>query len=99
MKIELTPVESSQIAAIGHDAASKTLAIQFKNKKGVGNTYHYDNVSPETYTEFLAAESKGRFFGKFIKDTKTDDGDPLYPYRKIEPETEKKSDESESEAA
>lgn len=32
--ITLTPVESRQIAAIGHDPATDTLAIRFKDWKG-----------------------------------------------------------------
>lgn len=43
--IELTPVESSQIAAIGHNPATNTLAIQFKGKGDKpGSIYHYDGV-------------------------------------------------------
>lgn len=86
MKIALTPVESSQIAAIGHDAATNTLAVQFKNKKGLGNVYHYDNVPADVYQQFTAAESKGRFFGANIKDVG-------FVYHKIEPEAEQKPDE------
>lgn len=32
--IEMIPVSSSQLHAIGHDAATNTLAIQFKSKAG-----------------------------------------------------------------
>jgi hypothetical protein len=80
MNITLTPVESSQIAAIGFDATTKTLAIQFKKKAGPGSVYHYDNVPADVYQAFVAAESKGRFFGANIK------GNADFTYRKIEPE-------------
>ena len=92
MKIALTPVKSSQIASIGYDAASKTLAVQFKRfKDGQPTTvYHYSNVEPETFAQFEAAESKGRFFGAQIK------GNTNYPYQKIEPEDK---DEAQGEAA
>ena len=90
MDITLTPVESSQIASIGYDATSKTLAIQFRNKKGVGNVYHYSNVPADVHQAFVAAESKGRFFGATIKDN-TD-----FPYRKIE--AEQKGDDAPAEA-
>jgi len=80
MNITLTPVESSQIAAVGYDTATRTLAIQFKSKKGVGNVYHYDNVPADVHQAFVAAESKGRFFGAHIK------GNADFAYRKIEPE-------------
>lgn len=64
-KIALTPVESSQVRAIGYDAATKTLAVQFT--RGAGAIYHYPNVEPETHESFLKAESIGTFFGKHIK--------------------------------
>lgn len=63
-KIVLTPVDSSQIEAVGYDETTKTLAIKFKHG---GSVYHYDNVAPELYTDLCAAESKGAFFGKRIK--------------------------------
>ena len=67
-KIPLQPVDSSQLAAIGHDAHTSTLAIRFKNWKGEETSlYHYANVDAETFAAFLAAESKGRHFGQHIK--------------------------------
>lgn len=59
----LVPVTSSQVKAIGYDQATKTLAIKFNS----GGVYHYDNVEPEKHTAFMAAESKGKFFGKEIR--------------------------------
>lgn len=80
MNIEMTPVVSSQLAAIGHDAASSTLAIQFPPKKstGVVDVYHYQGVSADLFAEFLAAESQGSFFIQRIK--KFPD---LFPYQKV----------------
>lgn len=72
-KIVLTPVDSSQIEAVGYDDATKTLALKFKHG---GSVYHYDNVPPELYADFSAAESKGSFFGKRIKNGS-------FNYRKI----------------
>lgn len=63
--IPLTPVDSNQVGAIGYDAESKTLAATFKFTPGV--LYCYPNVSPDTVAAFLAAESKGTFFGEHIK--------------------------------
>lgn len=80
MDIELTRVESSQIHAIGYDEAQRTLAIQFKNKNGVGSLYHYENVPPEMHQEFMAADSKGRFFQQKIKPATEQ-----YPFTKIPP--------------
>lgn len=63
--IPMTPVVSNQIAAIGYDAGTQTLAVTFT--RGPGHIYQYPNVSPETYEAFMAAESKGNFFGQHIK--------------------------------
>lgn len=79
IRIPLNEVESSQINAIGHDAETNTLAIQFKGWKGeVGATYHYANFTAEDFAAFQAAESKGRHFGKHIK-LHAD----KYPYTKV----------------
>ena len=78
-RIALTPVESSQIHSIGHDAASNTLAIRFKNYKGEpAALYHYDNFTAEDFAAFKGAESIGSHFGKHIK-TAPD----KHPYRRI----------------
>lgn len=63
--IPLTAVESNQVAAIGYDAASGTMAVTFT--RGPGHVYHYPNVSPELHQQFLEAESIGSFFGQNIK--------------------------------
>jgi hypothetical protein len=77
--IPMTPVESRQIAAIGHDAETQTLAIQFKNWKGEATSvYHYRNFTAADFAAFQAAESKGKHFGAHIK--------PFvekYPYQKV----------------
>lgn len=63
MAITMQPVRSSQIKAIGFDAATKKLAVQFNN----GNVYQYADVPPETFTQMATAESIGKFFGANIK--------------------------------
>lgn len=60
--IPLTPVKSSKLHAIGHDAASQTLAIQFFAKGAPGNVYHYQNFTAQEYTAFAGAESVGKHF-------------------------------------
>jgi hypothetical protein len=79
--IPLTPVKSSQIAAIGHDPSSNTLAIQFKS--GKAPVYHYANVGADLFEKFRSAESVGSFFYKEIK-PHTD----KYPYTRIEDKRE-----------
>mgnify|MGYP000361362185 FL=1 len=61
----MTAVESNQVGAVGYDPATQTLAVTFA--RGAGAIYHYPNVSPEVHAEFMAAESKGSFFGQHIK--------------------------------
>lgn len=63
--IALTPVTSSQVKAIGYDAATKTLAVQFAH--GAGHLYHYPNVTAEQHAAFIGAESIGKHFGQHIK--------------------------------
>lgn len=79
-QIRLEDVVSSQVAAIGHDAASNTLAIRFPGFDGrPGNLYHYANFNADQFAEFSAAESIGSFF---IKQIKANEG--LFPYTKID---------------
>lgn len=65
LPIELKPVESSQVKAVGYDETTRTLAVTFT--RGTGAIYHYPDVSPETHDAFVNAESIGTFFGKHIK--------------------------------
>lgn len=71
----MQPVNSSQIAKIGYDEPTNTLAIEFKNngtdKDGnprPNSTYHYGNVTPEAYENLMAAESIGRHHRIYIKE-------------------------------
>jgi predicted XRE-type DNA-binding protein len=52
------PAVSSAIAAIGYQAAEKTLEIEFVS----GEAYRYFKVPESTYKAFHKAESKGTFF-------------------------------------
>lgn len=64
--IHLIPVESNQVKAIGYDAERQTLAVTFT--RGPGHIYHYPNVEADTASNFMLAESKGKFFTAHIKD-------------------------------
>lgn len=61
--IKTEPVDSTNLAAIGYDASTKTLQVDFKN----GRRYQYPNVPPETFAEFKAAASVGKYFAAHIK--------------------------------
>lgn len=65
LPIPMTAVESHQVGAVGYDAARRTLAVTFA--RGAGAVYHYPNVEPELHADFMAAESKGKFFGERVK--------------------------------
>ena len=54
----MVEVASTAIAAVGHDAASRTLVVCFRS----GETYAYLDAPRAVYDAFLAAPSKGRFF-------------------------------------
>ncbi len=65
---------SSNVAAIGYDAASQTLQVNFHN----GGRYQYENVSPEKWAGLNQAESKGKYLFAQIK------ADPNCSCRKLE---------------
>jgi len=78
--ITLDSVDSSQIAAIGHNPETDTLAIRFRSKDGgEGSLYHYANVTTDDFSAFKNAVSVGSHFYKHIKpDTEK------YPYVRID---------------
>lgn len=78
LSIALEPVTSSQLDSIGHDAATNTLAIRFKAKKGPGSLYHYQGFTAEQFEAFKNAESIGIYFRDHIK-TKPE----AHPFEKI----------------
>lgn len=86
MKIPLTPVDSNQIYAIGHDRYSEIMAVQFISRKGgakgPGAIYHYAAVTSRQYAEFEAADSKGAYFNAHFKDKLA------FPYERQAEETE-----------
>ena len=69
--IEMYPVSSSNLRAVGYDAKSQTLHIQFHS----GGLYEYCGVDQQTYDELLAASSQGTYFHQHIKD--------VFGYRKL----------------
>ena len=61
--IKMIEVESSNIQAIGFDPKSSTLYVTFKPM----SDYSYSGVDKDVFEEFLASESKGKFFHQYIK--------------------------------
>lgn len=64
--MEMKPVQSSQIASIGHDGQSK-LRVQFRS----GGLYEYSDVTPEEFTKLSTAPSIGGHLAKHIKPAKS----------------------------
>lgn len=63
--MNMQPVRSTAIAAVGYDPATRDLAIRFTHQAKI---YIYVGVPITVYTAFMNATSKGRFFDAFIKD-------------------------------
>ena len=82
--IPLTPCDSRQLAAHGYDPATKTLAIQFKQKSGVTHPYHYP-CTQEQYDALCAAESPGHHFNTHFKNN------PAHPFTKMVPDEEQEA--------
>ncbi len=59
--MEMKPVKSSNIIAAGYE--NGVMRVRFSN----GTEYDYETVSPTTFTEFMVADSQGKFFHKNIK--------------------------------
>jgi hypothetical protein len=64
--MKMTPVTSSNIAAMWYDLEKSELYIKFKNSK----TFCYLDVSQEEYGRLINAESIGKHFNQFIKAVK-----------------------------
>lgn len=62
---EMIFVDSSNIEAIGYDAATRQLVVRFSK---TGDTYVYHEVEEWLFEDFMAADSKGRFLNARIRD-------------------------------
>lgn len=54
--------DSSLVKSSSYNFTHKTLTVHF-----TGATYIYNDVDPETYSEFATADSQGQALNKFIK--------------------------------
>lgn len=59
----MIPVVSSNIASIGYEPADRYLFTKFKN----GGVYRSEDVAPQVFEDFKAAESAGKFFAAEIR--------------------------------
>jgi hypothetical protein len=63
MTITRTPVDSSNVASLGHDPDSETMHVEFKS----GKVYEYSGVDADTFDKLLTAPSVGSHFAKHIR--------------------------------
>ena len=62
-KIDLYPVQSSNLQALGYNESKEIAAVQFKS----GDVFHYAGVSHALMEEWLQSESFGRFYATRIR--------------------------------
>jgi hypothetical protein len=62
-KSTMDAVDSSNIEAIGYNAESRELHVQFKG----GSVYIHEEFPPSLAAEFKASPSKGSFYHAHIK--------------------------------
>lgn len=58
------PLDSSVLRSAKYSADERTLYLLFRS----GELYCYLNFPPQQFREFLAADSKGRYFSTHIRD-------------------------------
>lgn len=63
--MERVPVTSSNVAAVGYDAETETLEVEFNN----GSVYQYLAVPENEHQALMQADSVGRHLNTFIKGT------------------------------
>ena len=57
------PVSSSIIEAVGYDALTAVLEVEFQG----GAVYQYFMVPSSVHAGLMKAGSKGRFYGEFVR--------------------------------
>lgn len=63
LQIALQPVVSGNLRAVGYDAATQTLDVQFSS----GRVYRYSGVPDKVHEELIAAESIGSYFARNVR--------------------------------
>ncbi|MES1212105.1 MAG: KTSC domain-containing protein [Leifsonia sp.] len=59
-----TPVQSTVIAAVGYDAQTAVLEVEFRS----GDVYRYFAVPPSVHRGLIEADSPGAYFNKHVSD-------------------------------
>ena len=71
MDVNMHPVSSSNVAALGYDAATQVVYVEFNN----GTTYTYSGVPEHVYQALDNAASIGSYLHHNLKN--------VYPYQRI----------------
>jgi hypothetical protein len=61
--MQIDPIESSNLKAVGYDPATRIMRVVFRS----GKTYDYGDVTPEDHELFINSKSKGAHFSKHIR--------------------------------
>lgn len=62
--MEMIPVRSTAISAVGYDKITQQMRITFKQ----GDTYNFCRVPESVFLGLMSASSKGRYYDAIIKD-------------------------------
>jgi hypothetical protein len=62
--IRWIPIASTALESASYVAQRRWLYLRFKS----GEIYRYFDFPPDKYRDFMAAESKGTYFGKYIRE-------------------------------
>ena len=73
-RVEMLPVESSNIHSVGWDYKRKRMYIKFLN----GYVYQYENVESDEFREIRQASSKGKWFWANMRQRPD-----KYPYKRL----------------
>lgn len=57
-------IESTALESPAYVAQRRWLYLRFKS----GDVYRYFDFPPDKYHDFMAADSKGNYFGKYIRE-------------------------------
>ena len=71
MNVEMIPVSSSDVAAVGYDVENQIVHVQFLN----GTEYIYKGVLQRDFDDLLNASSVGSYLHRNFKN--------VYPYERI----------------
>lgn len=77
MPVQMQPVKSSNIAAVGYDPDGQTLHVAFNT----GSTYTHSDVTPEMHAAFISASSVGSHYHQHFR------GNKAHPASKLERES------------